>query len=217
VLYSITNAEFRHPFALREEMRGWRLLQLDPALLRKPAPATVSDVLEADGSNLAAVLVRLKAETSSASRPAGTLADIASELNELIPGVVGLDAQLHEASREYRVELIMRDGLPFSSRVVSDGARKRSTESRARCESSRRGATLPVHGVRGVGRPRYSVRSARVFVWSDFALWIPFRSSKTISWTCCANSTSCGAIPMVERSDRHRSARCSIPAQAIRP
>jgi len=121
VLYSITNAEFRHLFALREEMRGWRLLQLDPALLRKPAPATVSDVLEADGSNLAAVLVRLKAETSSTSRPAGALADIASELNELVPGVVGLDAQLHEASREYRVELIMRDGLPFSSRVVSDG------------------------------------------------------------------------------------------------
>ncbi len=35
VLYSITNAEFPHLFALREEMRHWRLLQLDPTLLRK--------------------------------------------------------------------------------------------------------------------------------------------------------------------------------------
>ena len=65
VLYSITNAEFPHLFALREEMRYWRLLQLDPALLRKPVPATATDVLAADGSNLAAVLAQLKAETLS--------------------------------------------------------------------------------------------------------------------------------------------------------
>lgn len=55
VLYSVTNAEFPHLFALREEMRHWRLLQLDPALLRRPVPATASDMLDADGSNLAAV------------------------------------------------------------------------------------------------------------------------------------------------------------------
>lgn len=121
VLYSITNAEFPHLFALREEMRHWRLLQLDPALLRKPAPATASDVLNAEGSNLAAVLAQIKAETQSASRPNGVLSDIAAELNNLIPGVTRLHAELHDASREYRIELTMRDGLPFSSRVISDG------------------------------------------------------------------------------------------------
>lgn len=121
VLYSITNAEFPHLFALREEMRHWRLLQLDPALLRKPVPATASDVLNADGSNLAAVLAQLKAETQSAARPNGVLSDIAAELNNLIPGVTRLHAELHDASREYRIELTMRDGLPFTSRVISDG------------------------------------------------------------------------------------------------
>ena len=121
VLYSITNAEFPHLFELREEMRHWRLLQLDPALLRKPVPATASDVLNADGSNLAAVLAQLKAETQSAARPNGVLSDIAAELNNLIPGVTRLHAELHDASREYRIELTMRDGLPFSSRVISDG------------------------------------------------------------------------------------------------
>ncbi|AUB80874.1 AAA family ATPase [Candidatus Thiodictyon syntrophicum] len=121
VLYSITNAEFPHLFALREEMRYWRLLQLDPALLRKPVPATAPDVLTADGSNLAAVLAQLKAETATKIRPVGVLSDIAAELNNLIPGITKLDAQLHEASREYRIELTMRDGLPFSSRVISDG------------------------------------------------------------------------------------------------
>lgn len=121
VLYSITNAEFPHLFALREEIRHWRLLQLDPALLRKPVPVTASNVLSPDGSNLAAVLAELKAETASQNRPIGVLSDIAAELNNLIPGVKQLDAELHDASREYRIQLTMRDGVPFTSRVVSDG------------------------------------------------------------------------------------------------
>lgn len=102
-------------------MRRWRLLQLDPMLLRKPVPATASDVLDVDGSNLAAVLARLKAETATTDRPEGVLHDIATELRALIPDVASLDAELHEASPEYRLQLTMRDGLPFSSRVVSDG------------------------------------------------------------------------------------------------
>lgn len=121
VLYSVTNAEFPHLFALREAMRHWRLLQLDPALLRRPVPATASDVLNADGSNLAAVLAQLKAETATTTRPNGVLSDIVAELNNLIPGTTRLDAELHEASREYRIKLTMLDGLPFSSRVISDG------------------------------------------------------------------------------------------------
>jgi len=121
VLYSITNAEFPHLFALREEMRHWRILQLDPALLRRPVPATASDVLDADGSNLAAVLAQLKIETATPTRPNGVLSDIAADLNSLIPGIANLDANLHDASREYRIELTMRDGLPFTSRVISDG------------------------------------------------------------------------------------------------
>ncbi len=121
ILYGMTNAEFPHVFALREELRHWRLLQLDPALLRRPVPATASDVLSPDGANLAAVLAQLKAETRSKERPTGVLADIAAELNYLIPGTSGLDATLNEASREFRIELTMRDDLTFSSRVISDG------------------------------------------------------------------------------------------------
>ena len=84
-------------------------------------PATATDVLAADGSNLAAVLAQLKAETATKDRPGGVLSDIVAELNSLIPGITALDADLHEASREYRIQLTMRDGLPFSSRVISDG------------------------------------------------------------------------------------------------
>jgi predicted ATPase len=121
VLYSMTNAEFPHLFALREEMRHWRLLQLDPSLLRRPSPVASADVLEPDGANLAAVLAQLKIETADPQHPNGALDDIAAELNSLIPGVVRLSAELDNSSREYRIELTMRDGMPFSSRVVSDG------------------------------------------------------------------------------------------------
>ena len=121
VLSSITNAEFAHLFALREEMRTWRLLQLDPAVLRRPVPVTADDLLTPDGANLAAVLARIKAETLSPERPMGALSDIAAELNALIPGVMTLNAELDKSTSEYRVDLTMRDGLPFSSRVVSDG------------------------------------------------------------------------------------------------
>ncbi|MBC7483331.1 MAG: AAA family ATPase [Rhizobacter sp.] len=121
VLSSISNAEFPHLFALREELRTWRLLQLDPALLRRPSPVIADDLLAPDGANLAAVLARIKAETLTAERPNGALSDIAADLNALIPGVKSLDAQLDKSASEYRVDLTMRDGLPFSSRVVSDG------------------------------------------------------------------------------------------------
>ncbi len=121
VLSSITNAEFAHLFALREELRHWRLLQLDPALLRRPSPVTSDELLAPNGENLAAVLARIKAETSGADHPAGALSDIAADLNALIPGVTDLDVRLDKAASEYRVDLTMRDGLPFSSRVVSDG------------------------------------------------------------------------------------------------
>ncbi len=122
VLYSITNsAEFRHLFALREELIGWRLLQLDPALLREHSPATAPDELEADGSNLAAVLAAIRSETMSEDEPEGALSDIGDRLGSLISGISAVDADFDESRREYRVELHMRDGVRFSSRVVSDG------------------------------------------------------------------------------------------------
>ena len=121
VLYSVTDTEFPHLFALREEMRNWRLLQLDPALLRRPSSATAADLLAADGSNLATVLARLKAETATDIRPQGVLGDIAVALNELVPSVTALDAELEPSMREHRVKVTMRDGLEFSSRVISDG------------------------------------------------------------------------------------------------
>ena len=121
VLSSITSAEFPHLYALREEMRSWRFLQLDPNALRRPSPTTAALELEPDGANLATVLARIQAETATQTRPKGDLADIAADLTSLIPGVVGVSIEEDEKNREYRIDIDMRDGHPFSSRVVSDG------------------------------------------------------------------------------------------------
>ena len=121
VLSSITSAEFPHLYALREELRSWRFLQLDPASLRRPSPTIAPEVLTPDGSNLAAVLARIQAETSSEQQPRGVLAEISAALAALIPGVTGVSVQEDTRSREYHVDIALRDGRPFSSRVVSDG------------------------------------------------------------------------------------------------
>lgn len=121
VLSTITTADFPHLFALREEMRSWRFLQLDPAFLRRPCPITAPELLQPDGSNLAAVLARIKMETKEEDRPKGILADIAAELATIIPGVTDLDVVYDANIREYRIDVATREGNPFTSRVLSDG------------------------------------------------------------------------------------------------
>ena len=121
ILSSITNIDFPHLFALREELRSWRFFQLDPAPLRKPSSTTESDILLQNGSNLATVLAAIKARPASNGDENGLIADIASELSSVIPGVIDLDITEDAAAREYRIEITMHDATTFSSRVVSDG------------------------------------------------------------------------------------------------
>lgn len=121
VLSSMSSAEFPHLYALREELRSWRFLQLDPAALRRPSSTIAPEILEPNGANLATVLARIQAETASDSSPAGALTDIAADLGELIPGVRDISVEQDTRNREYHVNLELRDGHAFSSRVVSDG------------------------------------------------------------------------------------------------
>lgn len=121
VLSSITSAEYPHLYAIREEMRSWRFLQLDPVVLRRPSSFTAQEVLDPDGANLATVLARIQSETSSEKWPKGVLADIQADLASLIVGVVGLSVTKDERNREFQIDISMRDGAVFSSRVASDG------------------------------------------------------------------------------------------------
>jgi predicted ATPase len=120
-LSSVTTAEFPHLYALRDELGSLRYLQLDPAAERRPSSLDVADVLEPDGSNLAAVLYRIQAETATPTEPKGAIADVLADLSEIVPGVIDLNVVRDEQRREYRLDIRVRDGLELSSRVVSDG------------------------------------------------------------------------------------------------
>ncbi|MBI4861697.1 MAG: ATP-binding protein [Candidatus Riflebacteria bacterium] len=121
VLSSMTSVDFPHLFALREEFRSWRYLQIDPAAVRRASPTTAREILERNGSNLATVLARIKATTASETLPKGLVSDIALDLSSVIPGLLDLDVIEDKVNRENRVDVTMRDELPFPSRVLSDG------------------------------------------------------------------------------------------------
>ncbi|WP_435008491.1 AAA family ATPase [Tundrisphaera lichenicola] len=121
VLSSITSADFPHLFGLREELRSWRFLQLDPVAMRQSSSTTAPDELEPNGSNLASVLARIKHDTSTPTRPQGVLSDIAIDLAGLIKGVVGLSLDEDIQDHKYRVDLQFRDAPSMSARIVSDG------------------------------------------------------------------------------------------------
>jgi predicted ATPase len=121
VLSSITTAEFGHLYALREELRSWRFLQLDPAALRAPASYQAPERLEPTGANLAAVLARVKADTADQDNERGVLADLSADLAHLIPGLTGVDVHDDETNRRWELIISTGEQAPYTARVASDG------------------------------------------------------------------------------------------------
>lgn len=121
VLSSITSAEFPHLFALREELRSWRFLQLDPAGLRNGVDHHAPERLAPSGWNLAAVLARIRAETASDDDAQGLLTDLSADLAHLVPGITGVQIREDETERQWQILIKTRAAGEYSSRVASDG------------------------------------------------------------------------------------------------
>jgi predicted ATPase len=115
VLSGVTNTEFPHAFAAREEMRTWSFLQLNPEVLREPSSMLSQPFLASDGSNLPTTLARIKAEDPA------LLCDISRDLTNLVPGILTIDVEQDEQNRQYVAYAKTQEGGQFSSRVLSDG------------------------------------------------------------------------------------------------
>lgn len=116
MLSGVTNTEFPHALAVREEMRNWHFLQLNPVELSKPAlKFTAKEIMGSDGSGMAAALFRIKTEDPIAMQ------DIAREMASLIPGIKSLDVAEDEVEKKYVVKIQTEDGRSFSSLVLSEG------------------------------------------------------------------------------------------------
>lgn len=144
VLSGVANTEFPHAFAVREEMRSWRFLQLNPEVLRQPSSMIGPQTMSADGRHLAGMLARLKAEDPL------ILADISRDLANLVPGVIMVEVEPDKTSDEFVIWASTQDKRRFSSRVLSDGTLRMLALVALRNDPQYRGVTLfeePENGV----------------------------------------------------------------------
>lgn len=116
VLSSFDTIDFRHVLSAKEEMKGWKFLQLNPEDLREPTDKTSgNDVISTSGENLAAVLYRIK-QTDPYS-----LIEIWRKLNKFLPNFVDVDVIDDISNKQYIIKLRDNNNKEYSSRVLSEG------------------------------------------------------------------------------------------------
>ena len=118
---TVQTAEFPHLYALKDFLGHPSFLEINPSEARRENDKFVEKDLLPSASNLAAVLDRLKSETTTTDQPDGVLIDISNQLSQLIPSIRKVHSVTSRDQREYAYEIEMADGLRFSSRVISDG------------------------------------------------------------------------------------------------
>lgn len=129
VLSATNAAESPTALVARQEMRSWRLLQLEPSALRKPDGVfTASTNLSADGSHLAATLYHLARtpvhnsnNSSPEARAAQVYAQVANRLSELISDVDKVWVERDDRRELLTLMLSDREGTAYPARALSDG------------------------------------------------------------------------------------------------
>lgn len=117
ILSSINSVDFRHAFAVKEELISWRFLQLNPQALREPTRQDIGmrDNITANGGNLAAALWRIQSTNPFA------LKEISRKLNKLLPSLISVNVYNDKANKQFIIKVQNEDGRVFSSRVLSEG------------------------------------------------------------------------------------------------
>lgn len=116
VISSFDSVDFRHILAVKEEMRSWRFLELNPEDLRSPTKKTSgADIISQTGKNLAAALYRIKQENPV------ILKLIAHKLQSFIPNFNHLDVIDDKENKQYVIVLKDVGGKEYTSRVLSEG------------------------------------------------------------------------------------------------
>ena len=124
VLCAANTAESSTALLARQEMRSWRLLQLEPSAMRRPDEFSAPTKLGSDGSNLAATLYRLAYQNGSRPRDAGNprvCADVARRLAQLIDDVRTVSIDRDEKRDLLTLNVMAADKTPHAARSLSDG------------------------------------------------------------------------------------------------
>ncbi len=129
VLSSTNSAESPTALLVRNEMRSWRLLRLEPSQLRQPDNFISPTTLGEDGSHLAATLYNLAQKETKQSKNgnSGNVEDsriygeIATKLSELISDVKSVKVDRDEQRQTLTLQVVDKEDIPYSARALSDG------------------------------------------------------------------------------------------------
>lgn len=110
VLSGVNSASHPTALAVRREMQTWRLLQLEPTALRRPDDFASEARISAVGEHIPNTLVRLARD-----------AQVASQLAELIPGVMTVTVDSDEVRQQRTVQVTMKGNHRYSASSLSDG------------------------------------------------------------------------------------------------
>ena len=118
-LLSTVTAESPTAFLVRQEMRNWTMLQLEPSALRQPN--SVFEVknaeITADGLNLPATLYRLHSEKKGKDVYQG----LTNKLKGLVEDVTEILVDKDEKRDLLTLQIKFRDGLTLPAQSLSDG------------------------------------------------------------------------------------------------
>jgi len=117
VLGGISSVDFPHAFAVKEEMRGWMFLQLNPQDLREPTRQDMGlrDTITPGGKNLAAALYRIRQADPYSLR------EISRKLSSFLPSFTEVKVYNDKVNRQFIIRIKGEDGKKFSSQVLSEG------------------------------------------------------------------------------------------------
>jgi len=108
---------------VKNEMRAWQMLQLEPGALRQSDEfnAISNARLGSDGSHLPATLYRLKLENERTKSIPDVYQTVANKLSELVERVAGIDVERDDRREMLTLMLKGSDGTVFPARSLSDG------------------------------------------------------------------------------------------------
>jgi hypothetical protein len=115
IISIVNSVDFPHALAVKEEIKNWKFLQLNPEDLRQPSSYLAKDTLTSSGQNLAATIYRIKNFDSYA------LKAIERKLNSLLPVITRIDVMDDKAGKQFVIQVKTQDNREFSSRVLSEG------------------------------------------------------------------------------------------------
>jgi predicted ATPase len=120
VLSNVNAIESPTALIVRREMQSWRLLQLEPAALRKPDKFMTKPGLGANGSHLPATLYHL-ARSQKNNSDSSVYERIASRLSELIDDVYDLQIDRDEKREMLTLQIKDRYETIYPAHSLSDG------------------------------------------------------------------------------------------------